>query len=155
MGRAGLVELAERCEQASGPDRELDAVIAVAIRWHPYGTTHWLARYDREFFAFDDGFIKKINSTDYRNEPLPGGGWDVPEFTASLDAAMTLASHPEIKQFGGPAGIIREAMDRLYASGGALAERYSEALARFVTAASLRARAQAPDREEGCDDNPQ
>jgi hypothetical protein len=61
-----LIELAARCEAAEGPDRELDALISVAvddgcgIRWH-----------DLWFFTFATG-----------NSP--------PLYTASLDAALTL-----------------------------------------------------------------
>lgn len=34
---ADLLALAERVEAATGPDRELDCYIAVAVRWHPPG----------------------------------------------------------------------------------------------------------------------
>lgn len=54
-----LLELAERCEKASGPDRELDAQIAAAfhLKQLTYQSPEWIKD---------------------------------PEFTASLDAAMTL-----------------------------------------------------------------
>jgi hypothetical protein len=56
---------------------------------------------------------------------------------------MSLASRPEIEQFGGTPAMVREAMDRLSRVHGDLSmaqtKGYAELLARFVTAASLRA----------------
>jgi len=71
-----LLTLAERCEQAAGPDRELDAEIALAI-----GYTR--EKKGRERIAW------------WRNpkgQQLGYDGWHnfPPSFTASLDAAVTL-----------------------------------------------------------------
>jgi hypothetical protein len=71
-----LLALAERCEQAAGPDRELDAEIALAAGWErkwndsdkPHGW-YW-RRGDYSWTAEMEG--------------IP------PNYTASLDAAVTL-----------------------------------------------------------------
>ena len=56
---SAMVELAERCEKAARPDRELDAAIAAAVHLKQltYSSPEWIKD---------------------------------PEFTASLDAAMSL-----------------------------------------------------------------
>jgi hypothetical protein len=69
MDKQKLLELAERVEKASGPDRELDQEICRAVgpcKYQPDGT--WIT-------YFEGGYSHSIN-------PLP--------VTASLDAAMTL-----------------------------------------------------------------
>lgn len=58
-----LIELAERCEAATGPDRELDAAIALLHGWTVHKGDNWIG---------------------------PHGQISVPEFTGSLDAALTL-----------------------------------------------------------------
>lgn len=58
-----LIELAERCEAATGPDRELDAAIALLYGWTVHKGDNWIG---------------------------PHGQISVPEFTGSLDAALTL-----------------------------------------------------------------
>lgn len=63
-----LLELAERCEAATGPDRELDKPIAQAVGW-----TH--------FFVQKDMWWRSPNGSSHG---------DPPRFSASLDAAMTL-----------------------------------------------------------------
>jgi len=63
---ATLLELAERCEKAEGPDRKLDAEVARATGWKVSpGGTWW--------------------------QP-PGGQWGfvLRAYTASIDAALTL-----------------------------------------------------------------
>ncbi len=68
-----LLALAERCEQATGPDRVLDAEIAMAAGIAPLGSEH------------------EGNCTGWLKAPaISFGVWKSPEFTASLDAAMTL-----------------------------------------------------------------
>ena len=111
-----LLELAERCEKATGPDQELDRAIQLAIR-KPVPSDKWTGR---------DAILPQ--------KPR--------HYTASLDTAMTLV--PE----GQESGIIHEAWSRL-SDAAALHVRfwkaedgsYAQALARFVTAAALRARA--------------
>lgn len=69
MDRSKLLELAERCEQATGPDRELNIALLplVGLRFvdegHPIGEVCY----------------------EQNNHAVP-----MPRFTASLDAAMTL-----------------------------------------------------------------
>jgi len=63
-----LMRLAERCEAATGPDRELDCDIGVAF-----------GLFERDLMR--PGMVIKDGRS--------GMGW--PAFTASLDAAMTLA----------------------------------------------------------------
>lgn len=75
-----LLALAERCEQAAGPDRELDAEIAVAlfggeIIWK---TANW---------TMDSYPARRVQNSDYI------GGYQnaaIPVYTESLDAAVTL-----------------------------------------------------------------
>lgn len=64
---ATLLALADRIEAAEGPDRELDAAIALAIRY-------------QDCLPCDFNGIKART----------GGILNAPAFTASLDAAMTL-----------------------------------------------------------------
>ena len=56
------------------------------------------------------------------------------KYTASLDAAMTLAFDKRIAQFGGSLAMLRQAMGMLEK-----ADATADALSRYVTAASLRA----------------
>ena len=80
---AELLDLAERCEKATGPDRELDVTIA-------------LAQPDRFFNAGPqyDGAPDSIGTIDPSDgsQSIPGNAHDmlVPRYTSSLDAAMTL-----------------------------------------------------------------
>lgn len=60
---AALIALAKRCEAAAGPDRELDADIALTQGWAQLRGDNWCG---------------------------PTGGICVPAYTASLDAAKTL-----------------------------------------------------------------
>jgi hypothetical protein len=73
-----LLRLAERCEAATGPDRELDDEIARALGWTQHTDE-------------DDPVFVNQTSTWWAE---PGREWStcsvVPSYTASLDAAMTL-----------------------------------------------------------------
>ena len=71
--RAALLELATRCEQASGPDRELDADILAAVRGM---ATLWPGYYEMGGWYYSD-------NGDEKNPPYPSP-------TASLDAALSL-----------------------------------------------------------------
>jgi hypothetical protein len=75
-----LLELAERCEQATGPDRELDLAIGLnALGWE------WVENY------FDSNPILDIGAPNHigwrESNPLPDC---VPSPTASLDAALVV-----------------------------------------------------------------
>jgi hypothetical protein len=68
-----LIELADRCEKATGPDRELDAQI-------------WLASEPRT-----EGAVPDENCAGWvRRDGWAFGCAKAPDYTASLDAAMTL-----------------------------------------------------------------
>lgn len=122
-----LSELAERCEQATGADHVLDAEIHCAL--HGY-EMHEDSDPSTGIFAFwENGICHNCSS------------WSA--ITVSLDAAMGLI--PEGHQQ--PSDIVREALNalgrkfNLHMSHWLLITPYGEYLARFVTAASLRARA--------------
>ena len=133
-----MISLAERCEAAAGKDRDLD----------------WLLHRERHAKLIDDttycyfGPEKDGRWLTYRMpHRWPWSRALAPRYTKSIDAAMTLATDPCLRKFGGPSGMLREAMDRL-GSRFALhmrrwpnGENYGEWLARFICAASLRARA--------------
>jgi hypothetical protein len=72
-----MKELAERCEAATGPDRELD----IAILTHPAFGYRDVFEDGRLFDRGNDGYWSLEG--DEKNGPLPSP-------TASLDAAMTL-----------------------------------------------------------------
>ncbi len=72
----GLIALAERCEQASGPDRELD----IAILTHPAIGYRDVHKDGRMFDRGNDGYWW-VDDCEMRQLPSP---------TASIDAAMTL-----------------------------------------------------------------
>lgn len=71
-----LLALADRVEKLTGPDRVVDALIADAIRWWPEG------------FNRIDYFGRDRRRND-KASPLPEK-IDCPQWSASLDAAMTL-----------------------------------------------------------------
>lgn len=83
---SALLELAERCEKATGPERILDAHIDAICRigaekklpdWAWRNFSHWRPR--------DDGRVEVVS--------LDGTGglhWEPRRFTSSIDAALTL-----------------------------------------------------------------
>lgn len=71
-----LVALAERCEKATGPDRELDEDIARAVGFVPWGGRRMFST------APSYGFTYRNPTGDYVGAP--------PYYTGSIDAAMTL-----------------------------------------------------------------
>jgi hypothetical protein len=76
-----ILRLAERCEQATGPDRELDQAIELTLPGvlpHPD-----MGRFKADDWAY---VISGTGHPDYE----PGQGYASPRYTASLDAAMTL-----------------------------------------------------------------
>lgn len=77
--RETLLALAERCEQAAGPDREIDFAIFRAL--HPeYAGPEWQ--------EFGGGLRHRNDSSDMRCLPPPS--LTPARWTASLDAALTL-----------------------------------------------------------------
>ncbi|TZG25628.1 hypothetical protein [Sphingomonas montanisoli] len=110
-----LAELAARVEWLSGPDREVDADIAVAIRWSPAGIDESL------FFS---------------EEIRPLYAYKVPKFTASLDAAMTLVPDDyDWAVFRTNGGLT------VHAWCGSREDVFGDTPALALTAAALRARA--------------
>ena len=69
MTRQALLDLAARCEQATGADRELDAAIAKAVGADHGQKTGWCNGDNGDYFVIDECSL---------------------HYTASLDAAMTL-----------------------------------------------------------------
>jgi hypothetical protein len=86
VSKAGeLYALAERCEQATGPDRELDCEILVAIDWR-YDDWEEGERTAKEM-AEKHGLAWLVS----RSVEGYNSTWrHLPRLTASLDAAMTL-----------------------------------------------------------------
>ncbi len=84
MTRADELEaLAKRCEAASGADRELDALIHLAL-FPDFGAKH-----DSSWVRFED--VWKRNRAEHINHANNvADWWHVPRVTSSLDAAMTL-----------------------------------------------------------------
>jgi hypothetical protein len=83
-----LIGLAERCEQAAWPDRELDAEIARALDWKPLYRDDYSKWWPPA--AVEDSRAKKRSILHHPTQPLPA-------FTDSLDAAVTLyPARPEV-----------------------------------------------------------
>jgi hypothetical protein len=122
--KPSLLELAERCEKAAGPDRDLDIALALAQpnRFFNAGP-YYEGAADRIGVIQPDG-----------TRSLPGQGPDmlVPRYTASLDAAMTLVDDQLVTV------VMREALDRLDECFNPL-DNYLTKLRLFVCAAALRA----------------
>jgi hypothetical protein len=127
MGNRPMTELAERCEKASGPDRELDAEIYNAAP----EANRKAERLPMEKWGdrFDDGWRTMWAD---REDKYPE---KLKRYTASLDAAMTLA--PE----GRSADILRKAIDVCLSAVGHRSTELVKRLPAFVAAAALKARA--------------
>ena len=84
-----LTELIARVERGDGPDRELDAEIAVALRIpHPNGL--WSLNFPEwEADITDKGRVWAVGNVN-GNGGHRAGSWISDTYTASLDAAMTL-----------------------------------------------------------------
>jgi hypothetical protein len=121
-----MLKLAERCEQATGPDRELDRAIERAVGW------------------------ARNNALGHEVYGPTGRAYNPRRLTASLDAAMTLVpegydpliDYTGVDTHGGKKvvelyyGLEELAIVRAAAATGPLA----------LCAAALRARASAPDK---------
>jgi hypothetical protein len=123
------MELAARCEAAEGPDRELDASIWLA-------TTEGATRERWDYTHKATGKLCHMDETRDASRHLI----TVPYYTASIDAAMTLA----VKGISA-ADVLRHAITRCSRYG---ALTFIEALPRFVTAEWLRALAQQENEDE-------
>jgi hypothetical protein len=78
---ATFLALADRCEQAAGPDKELDVAIARALDWKPLYRDDYSKWWPPA--AVEDSRARKRSILHHPTQPLPA-------FTASLDAAVTL-----------------------------------------------------------------
>ena len=85
-----LLKLAERCEAAEGADRELDSAIALGLPSWTYGEK--AGRFYNAGPKYDGADDRIGFEADDGSTVVPGNAPDmmVPDFTASLDAAMTL-----------------------------------------------------------------
>ena len=79
-----LRALAERVQALDGPDREVDAEIAVALRIGK-NLPDWAINWAEEWRPTIEGFVVLIHS-----DGRPGPHFSSLSLTASLDAAMTL-----------------------------------------------------------------
>jgi hypothetical protein len=140
MTRDDLTALIARVEAATGPDRELDAASFVAI-------TPGCVEVERRP---PDGLIESDQAAWlFRWKPRRwSDSWRaVPRYTASLDAALTLANDWVIASLGDmvadglPGAVLLISTDPIkHATGIGYGTRESGCLARALTAAALRAR---------------
>lgn len=82
--RETLERLAERCEQATGPDRKLD--VAIWLEIDPRNRSGWLGAYQRNMGLRAKGSLPPTFEQWLAKATVSV----VPAYTASLDAAMTL-----------------------------------------------------------------
>lgn len=125
--KATLLALAKRVERLDGPDRELDGEIARAMGWFTKPVTMRFA---------ESGAEVTENYWTYPGDVR--GAWStVPphSYTASIDAAMTLADEETAAQ------ALREAFSFIQATGWPVGD-FKGALARATAAAALRAHAE-------------
>jgi hypothetical protein len=124
-----MTELADKIER-SEPSRDLDAEIYQSLNPHMKPITP-VKQHRGRFFDPTKALLRTA-----REYHLARGATAIaPHYTTSLDAAMTLARNPAFEKYGGAIAILRWAIDNLRTSGGE-----PEELARFVTAACLRAK---------------
>ena len=128
--RATLLALAERCEQAAGPNNGLDAEIALAI-----GYTHERRGTERAcWWRTPAG--QQLAYVGYKNHP--------PFFTGSLDAAVTLVPEGWIYELGrGESGTSRSLCRMSDELGIWTGWAVAATAALAICAAALRARAAA------------
>lgn len=102
----GLTELVERLEKATGPDRELDALIFIHVNgWSVWRSKHGYWQFDGPGGSANDVCWSNYGSMPPKFDPDTGkknpaydeipytqfaSARDVPEYTSSLDAARSL-----------------------------------------------------------------
>ena len=89
-GLVALEELIVRLGSATGPSRELDAEIAVALRIGPKpnaqaGDISWIDRNFPEWVALDNGNLAVLHDSG-----RTGVTWESERYTSSIDCALTL-----------------------------------------------------------------
>lgn len=122
-------ELADRVERADGPSRELDVEIALAIGWR----------------------LDQSGPNDLWREPGRADWVELPEFTASLDAALTLVpegwkfhlttEHTAVAKAAAHADVMDRDWPDPQAGYGIVTEAHAATPALALAAAALRARA--------------
>ena len=136
---ATLLALAERVEALTEPDREVDAEIACALRIGP-NLPDWALRWDGDWTPTIAGHAVLRHLDD-----SPGPSFKSREYTASLDAAMTLVPEGRdwmLDNFDGPHD--RRCSSSVFNRPGALYEdfeAFAATPALALTAAALRAHA--------------
>jgi hypothetical protein len=139
MNAQELLDLAERVEKLTGPSRVFDCQVWIATN----PDTPWIVGLKPGRFPQEPIHGRLADLWDWvtgDNAESLASGLPAPAYTASLDVAMTLANGMALQA----EALLVEAMERLRAVHllRALAARdYAQALAAFVTAAALRARA--------------
>lgn len=129
-----LMKLAERVEAATGPDRELDAMIAVAVAFVAVGSNPPSAR-----------ALHKDHGGNNSYEDI-GKHWPrLPAYTASLDTAITLV--PDIDEWRPLLDATDSGESNFYAElfpgdDRPTAKGHAQSLPLALCAAALRARAQ-------------
>ena len=127
----------DRIERDNGPDRALDAEIAVALRVpHPLG--QWVLNFpDWEVDHTDKGRVWAVGNIN-GNGNHRSGSWYSNPYTASIDAAMTLA-----RDENEASDLLYEALERLGQTGWPTG-KWVQAIPRFISAAALRGRKDQP-----------
>lgn len=87
LSTPAMLELIERLEKATGPDRELDAEIAATIKVYT-GQHEWVKNWPGKWKAIQ-GLVYLLG------EHVPHGNFEPLPFTSSIDAALTLARDVE------------------------------------------------------------
>ncbi len=154
MSGETLLALAERCEKASGPDRELDAAIRCAV-FAPAGAFVEQSPINGAWCVYEIGYGGKKRSWEGRGlSQLQRLG----EVTASLDAAMTLVpagwgwlvSQPNAKALA--SGLLKERTPVMGEVQYGCDQRFAVAAATpalALCAAALRARAHQETSNDG------
>lgn len=82
-----LIALAERCEAATGPDRELDLCVKAAV----YGGSAMVSPFNGEWCLYREATEDpRKGRVLERPRSISHATWIADAYTASLDAAMTL-----------------------------------------------------------------
>ncbi len=144
-GASSLSDLIARLEKATGPDRETDLAIHLAV----YSDSE-IARLMSHRRGFDnrDGMAWEIGagSVLYQNNSngqcWSNGGYPLPAFTSSIDAAMSLVPDGMEKDFTDLYGTARVAVGINANPGPFYGEHKGGSLAIALCIAALRARSQ-------------
>jgi hypothetical protein len=130
---SGLLDLATRCEAASGADRELDGAIDRQLHMRPKHGDY--DESERAIWRVTDAWSGLL----VRGDGFARGSFCAAAFTTSLDVGITLA---EGSGRSVPV-LLQEAMERISGLPVMISQmsaaEYAQTLARYFTAACLRA----------------